>query len=114
MRLTTQGQLFFISENIFTSTDRKFELPFDITYLNSTDSVSIKMTVPSLTLTRVDSVALVLEDEAYMCPVVYSIYKEKDKKQWIHRTDCTFRYEAVKKSMIQPTAPTPPNPHGLT
>ena len=105
MRLTTQGQLFFISENIFTSTDRKFELPFDITYLNSTDSVSIKMTVPSLTLTRVDSVALVLEDEAYMCPVVYSIYKEKDKKQWIHRTDCTFRYEAVKKSMIQPTAP---------
>ena len=105
MRLTTQGQLFFISENIFTSLDRKFELPFDITYLNSTDSVSIKMTVPNHTLTHVDSVALVLEDEAYMCPVVYSIYKEKDKKQWIHRCDCAFSYEAVRNAMVQPTSP---------
>lgn len=105
MRLTTQGQLFFIAENIFTSTDRKFELPFDITYLNTTDSVSIKMTVPSPTLTRVDSVALIVDDEVYMCPMVNSIYKEKNKKQWIHRCDCTFSYEAVRNAMVQPTSP---------
>ena len=105
MRLTTQGQLVFIAANIFTSTDRKFELPFDITYLNTTDSVSIKMTVPSPTLTRVDSVALIVDDEVYMCPMVNSIYKEKNKKQWIHRCDCTFSYEAVRNAMVQPTSP---------
>ena len=37
MRHTTQGSLFFISEIIFPSTDSKFSLPFDITYLNTSD-----------------------------------------------------------------------------
>ena len=105
MRHTMQGQLFFISENIFPSTDRTFELPFDITYLNTSDSVSVKMTVPSSTLTHVDSVALVLTEYRYVCPVVYSIYKEKEKKHWIHRCDCAFSYEAIKMSMTHPTAP---------
>lgn len=105
MRLTTQGQLFFISENIFPSTDRTFKLPFDITYLNSTDTVSLKMTVSSHTLTQVDSVALVLQDERHVCSVVKSIYKEKDKKLWQDRCDCAFSYEAIKKSMVQSTPP---------
>ena len=105
MRLTTQGQLFFISENIFPSIDRKSSLPFDITYLNSTDSASVKMTVPSHTLTHVDSVALVTEEERYLCPMVHTIYKEKEKKHWIHRADCAFSYQAIKKCMIQPTSP---------
>ena len=105
MRLTTQGQLFFICENIFPSSDRKSELPFDITYLNSTDSVSVKMTVPCHTLTHVDSVALVTAEERYLCPMVNSIYKEKNKKQWIHRCDCAFSYEAVRNAMVQPTSP---------
>ena len=105
MRLTTQGQLFFISENIFPSTDRTFNLPFDITYLNTTDSVSIKMTVSSHSLTQVDSVSLVLQDEEHMCPMVNSIYNEKEKKHWIHRCDCAFTYEAVKNSMTQSAPP---------
>lgn len=106
MRLTTQGQLFFISENIFPSLDRKSSLPFDITYLNSTDSVSVKMTVPSHTLTHVDSVALVTAEERYLCPMAYAIYKEKEKKHWIHRADCAFSYQDIKKCMLQTTSPT--------
>jgi hypothetical protein len=105
MRHTTKGQLFFISENIFPSTDRTFELPFDITYLNSTDSVSIKMTVPSNTLTHVDSVALVQSGSRYVCPMAHSIYKEKDKKHWVHRCDCAFSYTATKMCLIHPTPP---------
>lgn len=105
MRHTTQGQLFFISENIFPSIDSKFTLPFDITYLNTSDTVSIKMTVSSHTLTNVDSVALVLENDRYVCPQVKSIYKEKEKKYWIHRCDCVFSYEETKKGLIQPTSP---------
>ena len=99
MRHTTQGQLFFISENIFPSTDRTFELPFDITYLNSTDSVSIKMTVSSNTLTHVDSVALIQSGKRYVCPMAHSIYKEKDKKNWVHRCDCAFSYKDTKICM---------------
>ena len=79
MRHTSKGQLFFISENIFHSTNRTFNLPFDITYLNSSDSVSIKMTVYNDQLTRVDSVALVTTDDRYVCPNVHSIYNEKEK-----------------------------------
>ena len=105
MRHTTQGQLFFISENIFPSTDRKFELPFDITYINSSDSVSIKMTVSSNTLTHVDSVALIQSGKRYVCPMAHSIYKEKDKKNWIHRCDCAFSYTDTKMCMIHPTPP---------
>jgi hypothetical protein len=105
MRHTTQGHLFFISEIIFPSTDSKFSLPFDITYLNTADSLSIKMTVPHHTLTNVDSVALVLQDDRYVCPMVNSIYKEKEKKHWIHRCDCAFTYEATKKCFVQPAAP---------
>ena len=105
MRLTTQGQLFFISENIFPSTNRTFDLPFDITYLNTTDSVSVKMTVSSQTLTHVDSVALVLTEDRYVCSQANSIYKEKEKKHWVHRCDCAFSYEVIKKTMIQPTSP---------
>ena len=105
MRHTTQGSLFFISEIIFPSTDSKFSLPFDITYLNTSDSVSIKLTASSHALTTVDSVALVLEDSRYVCPVVKSIYKEKEKKHWIHRCDCAFTYEATKKCFVQPAAP---------
>ena len=105
MRHTTQGHLFFISEIIFPSTDSKFSLPFDITYLNTSDSVSIKLTASSHALTTVDSVALVLEDSRYVCPVVKSIYKEKEKKHWIHRCDCAFTYEATKKCFVQPAAP---------
>ena len=106
MRHTTKGELFFISENIFPSIDRKFELAFDITYLNSTDSVSMKMTVQNQTLTTVDSVALVLMEDKYVCPMVHAIYKEKEKKYWIDRSDCTFSYQAIKKCLIQPVAPT--------
>ena len=102
MRHTTQGSLFFISEIIFPSTDSKFSLPFDITYLNTSDSVSIKLTASSHALTTVDSVALVLEDSRYVCPVVKSIYKEKEKKYWIHRCDCAFTYEAAKNTFAQP------------
>ncbi|MBQ5387851.1 MAG: hypothetical protein IIU55_02070 [Paludibacteraceae bacterium] len=102
MRHTTQGQLYFISEIIFPATDSKFSLPFDITYLNTSDSLSIKMTVPHHTLTNVDSVALVLQDDRYVCPMVKSIYKEKEKKHWIHRCDCAFTYEAAKKNFTQP------------
>ena len=105
MRHTTKGQLFFISENIFPSTDRKFELPFDITYINSSDSVSIKMTVPSNTLTHVDSVALIQSGKRYVCPMVHSIYKEKDKNIWVHRCDCAFTYTATKMCLIHPTPP---------
>ena len=105
MRHTSQGQLFFISENVFPSIDRKFSLPFDITYLNSADSVSVKMTVPSHTLTTVDSVALIVDDEVYMCPLVKSIYKEKEKKNWIHRCDCVYSYTAVSKSLTHATPP---------
>ena len=105
MRLTTQGHLFFISENIFPSTDRTLSLPFDITYLNTTDSVSIKMSVYSHTLTNIDSVAWVLPDQSYVCPVVHSIYKEKEKKLWVHRSDCAFSYQATKQCMTHPSAP---------
>lgn len=103
MRHTTQGQLFFISENIFPSTNSKFSLSFDVTYLNSSDSVSIKMTVSCHVLTTVDSVALVLEDDRFVCPLVKTIYREKEKKHWIHRCDCAFTYEAAKKTFTQPT-----------
>ena len=101
MRHTSKGQLFFISENIFHSTNRTFNLPFDITYLNSSDSVSIKMTVYNDQLTRVDSVALVTTDDRYVCPNVHSIYNEKEKKFWTHRCDCAFSYKATKKCFIQ-------------
>lgn len=102
MRHTTQGQLFFISENIFPSTNSKFSLSFDVTYLNSSDSVSIKMTVPCHVLTTVDSAALVLEDDRFVCPLVKTIYREKEKKHWIHRCDCAFTYEAAKNTFTQP------------
>lgn len=105
MRHTSKGQLFFISENIFHSTNRTFNLPFDITYLNSSDSVSIKMTVYNDQLTRVDSVALVTTDDRYVCPNVHSIYNEKEKKFWTHRCDCAFSYKATKKCFIQSTSP---------
>lgn len=106
MRLTTQGQLFFITENIFPSTaDRALALPFDITHLSTTDSVSVKMSVYSHTLTNVDSVAWLLPGERFLCPQVHSIYKEKEKKLWVHRCDCAFSYEAAKKSMTQTAAP---------
>lgn len=105
MRHTTQGELFFISENIFPSTDSNFKLPFDITYLNISDSVSIKITAPSSSLTNVDSVALILEDERYVCRVVKSIYKEKEKKHWIHRCDCAFDYDEIKKSFTHSISP---------
>lgn len=105
MRHTTRGQLFFISENVFPSTNQTCELPFDITYLNSTDSVSIKMTVYNNTLTHVDSVALVLPNKRYVCHKIHSIYKEKEKKLWAHRCDCAFSYTIAKMCMIQSTSP---------
>lgn len=105
MRHLTSGQLYFISEIIFPSTDSKLVLPFDITYFNTSDSASIKMTIYENTLTDVDSVALLLEDARYVCPTVHSIYKEKEKKLWVHRSDCAFSYHATKLAMIQPTPP---------
>ena len=105
MRHTTKGQLFFITEKIFPSKDRTFNLPFDITYMNSTDSVSIKMTVTGNTLTNVDSVALLTDNNRFICPVVKSIYKEKEKKHWTHRCDCKFSYEATKKCFVNVSSP---------
>lgn len=105
MRHIASGQLYFISEITFPSTDSKLVLPFDITHLNSTDSVSIKMTVYENSLTNVDSVALVSENAKVVCPLVNSIYKEKEKKLWVHRSDCTFSYQDTKQTFVQPTPP---------
>ena len=106
MRHSPEGQLFFIRPNTFYSTDNKSELLFDITHLNTTDTASIKMTVYETTLVNVDSVALLCEGQRYICNTVESIYKEKEKKHWIHRCDCVFPLKAVKLAMIADQAPT--------
>ena len=105
MRHSQEGSLFFIRPNTFYCTDDKSELSFDITHLNTTDTASIKMTVYEKTLVNVDSVALLCEGQRYICNTVESIYKEKEKKHWIHRCDCVFSYEETKKGLIQPTSP---------
>ena len=106
MRHSPEGQLFFIRPNTFYSTDNKSELLFDITHLNTTDTASIKMTVYETTLVNVDSVALLCEGQRYICNTVESIYKEKEKKHWIHRCDCVFPFQEVKLAMIADQAPT--------
>ena len=106
MRHSTEGALFFIRPNTLTSTTNKSNLQFDITYLNSADSASIKMTTYENTLVEVDSVAVIAGDSRYVCNAVLSIYKEKESKSWVHRSDCVFPYQAVKEVMISDAAPT--------
>jgi hypothetical protein len=106
MRHSPEGQLFFIRPNTFYSTDTKSDLLFDITHLNTTDTASIKMTIYETTMVDVDSVALLCDGKRYISNTVSSIYKEKEKKHWIHRCDCVFPFNEVKLTMIASQAPT--------
>lgn len=106
MRHSPEGQLFFIRPNTFFSADHKTEFSFDITHLNTTDTASIKMTVYESTLVNVDSVAILCDGQRYICNTPMSIYKEKEKKHWVHRCDCLFPYKEVKLAMIADEAPT--------
>lgn len=106
MRLTTEGQLFFIRPNTFFSDHKKTEFSFDITHLNTTDTASIKMTVYESSLVNVDSVAILCDGQRYICNTPMSIYKEKEKKHWVHRCDCIFPFKEVKLAMIADQAPT--------
>lgn len=105
MRHSSDGQLYFIRPTLFSSADGKAELSCDITHTNTTDTASVKMTVYETTLVRVDSVALVSNGKRFLCDDVASIYKEKDKKLWAHRYDCSFPYQAVKLAMTADQAP---------
>ena len=100
MRHCQEGQLFFIRPNTFFSADHKTEFSFDITHLNTTDTASIKMTVYESTLVNVDSVAILCDGQRYICNTPMSIYKEKEKKHWVHRCDCVFPYKEIKLAMI--------------
>ena len=106
MRLSQEGSLFFIRPNTLNGTINKANLQFDITHLNSTDTASIKMTTYENTLLNIDSVALLAGDSRYVCNAVIPIYKEKENKSWVHRSDCAFPYRAVKEIMISEEAPT--------
>jgi hypothetical protein len=106
MRHSEEGQLYFIRPNQFYSTDSKAELSYDITYLNTRDTASVKMTIYETTLVNVDSVALVSNGARFLCDDVASIYKEKDNKRWVHRCDCSFAYNELKLAMTAGQAPT--------
>ena len=106
MRHSSDGQLYFIRPIMFSSADSKAELSCDITHLNTKDTASVKMTIYETTLVRIDSVALVSNGARFLCDDVVSIYKEKDKKLWVHRCDCPFPYPVVKLAMIADQAPT--------
>lgn len=105
MRLLESGKLYFISENIFESIDSNLKLPFDITHLSTTDSVSIKMSVYNEVLTSVDSMAIVWDDHRFVCQQPAAIYKEKEKKLWVHRYDCKAPYSDIKQSLTSESAP---------
>lgn len=105
MRLLETGKLYFISENLFESAETKRSLPFDITYFTATDSVSIKMSVYDDILTTIDSVAMVWEDQRVVSTQPKAIYKEKEKKLWVHRCDCSFSYQTTKQAITNETAP---------
>lgn len=105
MRLLESGKLYFISENIFESVNSNLKLPFDITHLSTTDSVSIKMSVYNESLTSVDSVAILCGEHMYTCQNPAAIYKEKEKKLWVHRYDCKAPYTFVKQSLTGEFAP---------
>ena len=106
MRYSSDGLLYFIRPNLFYSSDSKTELSYDITHLNTTDIASVKMTIYETTLVRIDSVAIVSNGERFLCDDVVSIYKEKDRKRWEHRCDCSYPYQAVKSAMTAEQAPT--------
>lgn len=105
MRLLEDGKLYFISENIFESNDVTHTLPFDITYFTASDSVSIKMSVYDDVLSIIDSVALLWDDQRVVNTQPISIYKEKEKKRWVHRCDCAFSYQVTKQAITNKTAP---------
>ena len=106
MRHSPEGVLFFIRPNTFFSADKKSEFSFDITHLNTTDTASVKMTVYESSLINVDSVAILCDGARYLCHTPMSIYKEREKKHWVHRCDCVFPFKDVKLAMIADEAPT--------
>lgn len=105
MRHTNKGKLFFISENVFYSTSDNTQLPFDITYLNSSDSVSLKMSIYESSLSNVDSVALTWTGGKSICIMPNSIYKDKEKRLWIHRSECMFLFNDVVCAFAGEVAP---------
>ena len=46
-----------------------------------------------------------MEDDRFVYPVVKSIYKKKEKKLWIHRSDCVFGYDEIQKCFTQSASP---------
>ena len=106
MRNTEIGDLFFIFENSFHSLDNKHPLLFDITYLTSCDTISIKMTITDKTLVDIDSVKLSWSNTAYTVINPILIYKEKDNKCWVNRCDCIFPYTSVEQAFTNQQCPT--------
>ena len=106
MRHSEEGQLYFVRPNMFYSADGKAELSYDITYLNTRDTASVKMTIYETTLVSIDSVAIVSNGARFLCDDVASIYKEKDNKRWVHRCDCPFPFNALELAMTAGQAPT--------
>ena len=105
MRHSPEGALFFIRPNTLNGTTNKSYLQFDITHLNTTDSASIKMTTYENTLVEIDSVVVLVGESRYVCSAVASIYKEKENKSWVHRSECVLPYLDVKEVMISEPAP---------
>lgn len=105
MRLTNKGKLFFIYENSFNQVDGKLQLFFDVTYLNTNDSASIKMTIYESSLVDVDSIALSWDNNRIICAEPSLIYKEKKNKLWEHRYDCMFLYHNIMSAFICEKAP---------
>lgn len=105
MRKTDSGNLFFIFENSFSSSNSRTPLLFDMTYLDLCDTISIKMTITIPTLTDIDSVRLSWNDDSYTINTPYVIYKEKDNKQWTNRLDCVFPYFVVEQAFTNNICP---------
>lgn len=99
--LQANGTLYFIEPRLtFKSSQEPAELAYDLTYLDSKDSVTLNFTYISPMLKNIDSLRLTAGSLSLSSPSK-KIFIEDDKNDWKHRYSSRFLYADLARLMQQ-------------
>ena len=103
MRVVNDGQLYFILPyEIPSSAYRTKAAMADITYLTTTDSVTMNVSVWGKDVLKADSILLITEDDRVVCDF-QTFFIEMDGKLWLHRYSLRYPYADLCRLYSSPS-----------